>query len=182
MVLRILHGVVGLLLLAQASMAGAVLSIEIIGAGEHQIPVAIVPFGGDEKLARSINEVVTGDLQRSGLFRLVDPAGKSPHEPAEVNYADWQVRGAEALAIGTVATQPNGRIEARFRLLDAVKQTELAGQAVSAGENQIRAIGHRIADLIYEKLTGDRGVFSTRIAYVNRQGKDFRLEIGRAHV
>ncbi len=175
MVLRVLRSVVGLLLLAQASMAGAVLSIEIIGAGEHQIPVAIVPFGGDEKIAQTINEVVTGDLQRSGLFRLVDPAGKSPHELAEVSYPDWQVRGAEALAIGTVAALPNGRIEARFHLLDAVKETELIGQAVSSAENQVRAIGHRIADLIYEKLTGAKGVFSTRIAYVNRVGKNFRL-------
>ncbi len=175
MLLRVLRGMIGLLLLAQTSMAGAALSIEIIGAGEHQIPVAIVPFGGDEKIAQTINEVVTGDLQRSGLFRLVDPTGKSPHEPAEVNYADWQVRGAEALAIGTVAALPNGRIEARFRLLDAVKQVELTGQAVSSAENQVRAIGHRIADLIYEKLTGARGVFSTRIAYVNRVGKNYRL-------
>jgi len=174
MMLRILQGMAGLLLLAQASMANAVLTIEIIGAGENQIPVSIVPFGGDEKIAQSINEVVTGDLQRSGLFRLVDPTGKSPHVPAEVSYPDWEVRGAEALAIGTVAAQ-GGRIEARFRLLDVVKQTELIGQAVSASENQIRAIGHRIADLIYEKLTGDKGVFSTRIAYVNRQGKKFSL-------
>jgi TolB protein len=167
--------VFGLLLLAQVSMAGAVLNIEIIGAGEHQIPVSIVPFGGDEKLAQTINEVVTGDLQRSGLFRLVDPTGKSPHELAEVSYPDWQVRGAEALAIGTVAVQANNRIEARFRLLDVVKQTELIGQVVSASGDQARAIGHRIADMIYEKLTGDRGVFSTRIAYVNRQGQKFRL-------
>lgn len=174
MVLRVLQGMAGLLLLMQASMASAVLTIEIIGAGEHQIPVSIVPFGGDEKIAQSINEVVTGDLLRSGLFRLVDPTGKSPHVPAEVSFPDWEVRGAEALAIGTVAAQ-GGRIEARFRLLDVVKQTELIAQAVSASENQIRAIGHRIADLIYEKLTGDKGVFSTRIAYVNRQGKQFSL-------
>ncbi len=175
MLLRVLRGVVGLLLLAQASTASAVLSIEIIGAGEHQIPVAVVPFGGDAKLAQTINEVVVGDLQRSGLFRLVDPAGKSPHEAAEVSYPDWQARGAESLAIGTVSIQANNRIEARFRLLDVVKQTELAGQAVSANLAQIRAIGHRIADLIYEKLTGDKGVFGTRIAYVNRQGQKFRL-------
>ena len=174
MILRVLRGVVGLVLLAQASMAGAALSIEIIGAGEHQIPVSIVPFGGDEKIVQSINEVVVGDLQRSGLFRLVDPTGKSPHVPAEVSYPDWEVRGAEALAIGTVVVQ-GGRIEARFRLLDVVKQTELIAQAVSANENQVRAIGHRIADLIYEKLTGDKGVFSTRIAYVNRQGKNFSM-------
>jgi len=177
MMAGVLRGLFGLWLLAQTSMSMATLNIEIIGAGENQIPIAIVPFGGDEKLAQSINEVVTGDLQRSGLFRLVDPAGKSPHEPAEVNYADWQVRGAEALAIGTVEAQPNGRVEARFRLLDAVKETELAGQAVSANEDQIRAIGHRIADMIYEKLTGDKGVFSTRIVYVNRQGKKFSLVV-----
>ena len=172
--LRVLRFMMGLLLLAQASMASAVLSIEIIGAGEHQIPIAIVPFGGDSKLAQTINEVIAGDLQRSGLFRLVDLAGKSPHELAEVRYPDWQVRGADALAIGMVA-QTNGRIEARFRLLDVVKQVELAGQSVSAKAEQVRAVGHRVADLVYEKLTGDKGVFSTRIAYVNRQGKKFSL-------
>ena len=174
MALRILQGLMGLLLLAQASVASAVLSIEIIGAGDHQIPIALVPFGGDSKLAQTINEVIAGDLQRSGLFRLVDVAGKSPHELAEVRYPDWQVRGADALAIGTV-TQTNGRIEARFRLLDVVKQVELAGQSVAANAEQLRAVGHRVADLIYEKLTGDQGVFSTRIAYVNRQGQKFSL-------
>ncbi|MFA6920560.1 MAG: Tol-Pal system beta propeller repeat protein TolB [Gallionella sp.] len=173
--LKILQSVMGLLMLAHASMSSAALSIEIIGAGEHQIPVSIVPFGGDPALAQAINEVVTGDLLRSGLFRLVDPVGKSPHEVAEVNYPDWQVRGAEALAIGSVSAQANGRIEARFRLLDVLKHVELVGQAVSGGGGQIRAVGHRIADLIYEKLTGDQGVFSTRIAYVNRQGKSFSL-------
>ncbi|HEY8887805.1 MAG TPA: Tol-Pal system beta propeller repeat protein TolB [Gallionella sp.] len=171
MALHVLRGMVGLLLLAQASMASAALSIEIIGAGEHQIPVAIVPFGGDDKLAQSINAVIVGDLQRSGLFRLIDPLGKSPHQLADVSYPDWQVRGADALAIGSVALQPNGRIEASFRLLDVVKQAQLVGQTVSANGDQMRAVGHRIADLIYEKLTGDQGVFSTRIAYVNRQGK-----------
>ena len=103
MLLRIVRSVVGLLLLVQASMACAVLNIEIIGAGEHQIPVSIVPLGGDEKLAQTINDVVTGDLQRSGLFRLVDPTGKSPHELAEVSYPDWQVRGAEDLVLGTIS-------------------------------------------------------------------------------
>ena len=173
--MKFMRGIFGLALLAQASLASAALSIEIIGAGENQIPVALVPFGGDARLAQTIGDVVAGDLLRTGLFRLVDPAGKSPHEPAEVNYADWQVRGADALAIGTVTLQEKGRIEARFRLLDVVKQNQLIGQAVSAGEGQERAVGHRIADLIYEKLTGDKGVFSSRIAYVNRQGQRFKL-------
>ena len=175
MVLRALRSILGLLLLAQASISNAAMEIEIIGAGEHQIPVAIVPFGGDDTLAQTINSVVTGDLLRSGLFRMVDPVGKSPHELADVSYPDWLARGADALVIGSVAKQPNGRVEARFRLLDVLKQTELVGQSVSANGNQVRAVGHRISDLIYEKLTGDKGVFSTRIAYVNKQGRKFSL-------
>jgi TolB protein len=151
------------------------LSIEIIGAGDHQIPVALVPLDGDAKLSQAINEVVTGDLQRSGLFRLIDPTGKSPHEPSEVDYADWQVRGAEALAIGKMTTDPSGRIEVRFRLLDVLKKSELIAQAVSSSENQVRALGHRIADLIYERMTGVKGVFSSRIAYINRLGHHFTL-------
>lgn len=170
---KVLRGVLGMLCLVHAALAHAVLNIEIIGAGEHQIPVAIVPFAGDAQLAQAINEVVSSDLQRSGLFRLVDPAGKAPHEPGEVNYADWQ--GADGLAIGSVEQQANGRIEARFRLLDVVKRSELMGQAVSAADGQVRAVAHRVADLIYEKLTGDQGVFSTRIAYVNRHGQQYRL-------
>ncbi len=155
--------------------ARAVLNIDIIGAGENQIPIAIVPFANEGKLAQSISEVVSLDLKRSGLFRLVNPTSKTPHDLNEVVYADW--RGADALAIGSVETQPNGRVMVKFRLLDAVKQTELFGQAVTAKGDQMRAIGHRIADLIYEKLTGNPGVFSTRIAYVNRLGKNNRLVV-----
>lgn len=177
MVLRALKIMVGFLLLVQVSLANAVLNIEIFGAGVHQIPISIVPFGGDAKLAKEINEVIVSDLKRSGLFKLIDPIGKTPHQLSEVSYPDWQVRGADALAIGTVTTQSNGRMEVKFRLLDVVKQVELTGQAVSAKDGQIRSIGHRVADLIYEKLTGDKGVFSTRIAYVNRQGQKFSLVV-----
>ncbi|MDO8264677.1 MAG: Tol-Pal system beta propeller repeat protein TolB [Gallionella sp.] len=177
MLLRAFQSVVGILLLAQASVASAEMSIEIVGAGEYQVPVAIVPFGGDGKLAQVIKDVVVGDLLRSGLFRMVDSAGIYPHAPADVRYPEWQTRGAEALVIGTVAAKPNGRTEARFHLLDVVKQAKLVDQAVSADDGQVRAIGHRIADLIYEKLTGDRGVFNTRIAYVNRIGQKYNLMV-----
>ena len=164
-----------ILLLCAALPAHAALNIEIIGAGEHQIPVAIVPFAGEEKFAQGISQVVSADLLRTGLFRLVDPAGKAPHEPNEVVYADWP--GVDALAIGSVEEQINGRAAVKFRLLDTVKQIELVGQAVSGRADQLRAIAHRIADMIYEKLTGVAGVFSTRIAYVNRQGKANRLVV-----
>jgi TolB protein len=160
-------------MLLHVALAHAVLNIEIVGAGEHQFPVAIAPLAGDAQLAQSINEVVAGDLLRTGLFRLVSGVS-APLAAENVIYADWAGRGAEALMLGTVAMNAQ-RIEVKFRLLDVVKQTELMVQNVSASMGQQRAVGHRIADLIYEKLTGDPGVFSTRIAYVNRLGKKFQL-------
>lgn len=175
--LRGFQSLVGVFLMAHASLASAELTIEIIGAGENQVPVAIVPFGGDAKLAQVIKDVVVGDLLRSGLFRMVDPEGANPQTPEDVSYPDWQRRGAEALAIGSVAAKNNGRIEARFYLLDTVKQVRLVEQAVSADDGQVRAIGHRIADSIYEKLTGDKGVFNTRVAFVNRIGPKYNLVV-----
>jgi len=136
----------------------------------------VVRFAGEERIAgQAISSVVTNDLLRTGLFKQIDPAGKAPHEPGEVKYAEWP--GVEALVIGSVRMLDGGRAEVRFRLIDAVRHTELIGLAVTAQSEQVRAIGHRIADLVYEKLTGSAGVFSTRIAYVNREGKHYRLVI-----
>lgn len=161
------------LLLCAAAPAFAALDIEITGAGEHQIPIAMVPLAGEEKLPQSISSIVSADLVRSGLFRLVDPSGKTPHEMQDVAFADWQ--GADAIVIGSVEEQINDRLTVKFRLLDVVKQAELVGQAVSGNRSQLRAIAHRVSDMIFEKLTGDPGVFSTRIAYINRRGKNYRL-------
>ncbi len=167
---------VAIVLLCAAWSARAELSIEITGAGEHQIPVSLVRFAGEERMpGQSISSVVSNDLLRTGLFKLIDPAGKAPHEPNEVIYAEWP--GVEALLIGKVQTLDGGRVEVRFRLLDMVRHTELVGLAVTAKTEQLRAIGHRVADLVYEKLTGSAGVFSTRIAYVNREGKKYRLVV-----
>ncbi len=163
------------LLLAMCS-AQAELSIEITGAGEHQIPISVVRFADEETMpGQAISSVVSNDLIRTGLFKLVDTQGKAPHEPSEVNYVEWP--GVEALLIGKVRSVDGGRVEVRFRLMDMVRQTELVGLAVTAKSEQIRAIGHRVADLVYEKLTGSAGVFSTRIAYVNREGRKYRLVV-----
>lgn len=175
MSLSFLRVLLGLVMLCQASFATAALDIEIIGGGENQIPVAIVPFGGDEQLSMLINDVVVWDLMRSGLFRMVESGGEAVYQPDAVRYPVWQGRGVEALAIGMISKLPNGKISVQFRLMDVVKQHEVMGELVSAQEGQVRAIGHRIADLIYEKLTGSKGIFGTRFAYVNRQGSAFRL-------
>ena len=155
--------------------AYAVLDIEITGAGEHQIPIAVVPFAGEKKLAQSISSIVAADLARSGLFKLVKLADKLPHEPQEVVYSDWL--GADALSLGTIEVKPSGRITVKFSLLDAVRQSELIGQTVSGKGTEIREIAHHIADLIFEKLTGDPSVFSTHIVYVNRQDSANKLVV-----
>lgn len=169
-------------LLLAAGTAGASLTIEIVGAGANQIPVAIVPFRAEEGLAQRITPVVAADLARSGLFKTVDPGGMNPvpHEPEQLNYAQWRARGAEAVVIGSVTKAPDGRYDIRFRVMDAVKQTQIAGFVYFATENQLRLTAHKIADVIYEKLTGDTGVFATRIAYVVKRGPRYELHVADA--
>jgi len=169
-------------LLLSAGSAAASLTIEITGAGATQIPVAIVPFRAEEGLAQRITPVVAADLARSGLFRTVDPGGINPvpHEPEQLDYAQWRARGAEAVVIGSVSKAPDGRYDIRFRVMDVVKQTQIAGFVYFATANQLRLTAHKIADVIYEKLTGDTGVFATRIAYVVKRGARYELHVADA--
>jgi TolB protein len=165
-----------------ASVAQAQLTIEIIGGGATTIPIAIVPFAGESAFPLGVTGVVAADLQRSGLFRLIDAAGVSPRpsRAEEVRYADWKARGADALVVGSMTPLADGRVDVRFALLDDVKQTQLAGFSYVVGPAQLRATAHKIADVIYEKLTGDVGVFSTRIAYIAKQGRRYELFVAEA--
>lgn len=150
--------------------ARAELTIEITGAGANRIPVAIADFGGEPGLSRALTSVVRGDLERSGLFSLIDTTGAAMTETTSPAFADWKNRGADALAAGSIGPSGDGRQEARFRLYDITRQTPLGGAAFVTSTAMLRAAGHRIADVIYEKLTGEPGVFATRIAYVVKSG------------
>ena len=179
---RFIQTAVILLLLVPVPAARAVLTIEIIGSGANQFPIAIVPFRAEGGLPQQLTPVISADLARSGVFRAIDAGGLNPppSEPQEVNYPTFRARGADAVVIGTVAPQPDGRYEVRFRLMDVQKQAQLAGFAYTASREQLRHTAHKIADVIYEKLTGDKGVFSTRIAYVAKNGKRFELQVADA--
>ena len=170
----------GLLLASVAGICAAQLSIEITGAGAQRLPVAIVDFAGERVVAQALVSVIRSDLERSGRFNLVNTAGATMDENSAPNYLDWRSRGADALAAGSLAATPDGRYETRFRLYDTHKQTAIAGQALVHTSNQIRATAHRIADTIYEKLTGERGIFSTRIAYVVKSPGRYELQIADA--
>jgi TolB protein len=165
-----------------ANPARAQLTIEIIGGGANQIPVAVLPFVGETALPHSITEIIEQDLTRSGRFRTLFVGGISPlpSEMAQVNFADWKSRLADALVIGQAQRLPDGRFEVRFRLLDVQKQVQLGGFVYTLTAAQVRLTAHKIADFVYEKLTGERGVFSTRIAYVVKQGERFELRVADA--
>lgn len=158
----------------------ATLDIEIFGGGATRIPIAITPFAAEERLPQSITSVVAADLQRSGLFRMVDSGGLAPHNPAGVVYADWANRGATALVIGNTNLLPNGQIEIRFHLMDVAKKVQLTSLVTTVSPTQLRTAAHRIADIVFEALTGNPGVFSTRIAYVMKQGKKYALQVADA--
>jgi TolB protein len=171
-----------LLWLSLAPAAHSQLRIDIIGGGANQVPIAIAPFRGEETLPQKVTAVVIADLVRSGLFRIVDSGGLTaiPAEPADVQYPAWTARGADALVIGSVSALSNGSWDVRFRLLDVAKQVQLTGFAYQVTPQQLRSTAHKIADAIYEKLTGDVGVFGTRITYVAKQGTRFELQVADA--
>jgi len=160
----------------------AQLSIEITGAGANRIPIAIAPFAGEAALPQGITAVMRADLERSGLFRALEvpPLLPQPSEASSVNYAEWKSRLADALVLGSVAARTDGRFEVRFRLYDVVKQASIGGVAYTMSRDQLRTTAHRIADYVYEKLTGEKGVFSTKIAYVVKRGARYELQVADA--
>jgi TolB protein len=162
--------------------AQAQLSIEILGGAGTTIPIAIVPFDAEATWPLGISGIVGADLARSGLFRLVDTNGVVPR-PAraeDVQPAVWRARNADAVVVGSMLPLPDGRVDVRFALVDVVKQANLVSMSFTVTPQQFRVTAHKIADVIYEKLTGDRGVFSTRIAYITKQGPRYQLLVADA--
>ncbi len=162
---------------ATAPAAHAQLRVDISGVGATQYPIAIADFAGSS--GTQVSEVIRADLTRSGQFRLISAAGAALDFQSTVSYGDWQSRGADYVAFGSIA-QSGGQYTVSYRLVDAARKAELDQVAFNGTEAELRRISHRIADRIYEKITGVRGVFSTRIAYVLQTGNGYELQIADA--
>lgn len=175
---RTLFGLLLALCFSQAALAQ--LSVEIIGAGANRIPIAIAGFEGEGLLPQGVTNVIRSDLERSGLFRMVDAGAKPIPENTAPEFSLWRGKAADALVVGSILATADGRYEVRFRLYDVQKQMQIAGFTYLMSAAQYRATGHRISDVIYEKLLGERGYFSTRIAYVVKSGGRFELQIADA--
>jgi TolB protein len=168
------------LLIGASAQAQAPLRIEIAGVSNNQIPVALAAFADEGVAPTAISAVIRADLERSGAFKIID-AGAAIANAATVDLGQWKSRGADALVIGSVQRLADGRLDVRYKLLDTIKSAELSSLGQATLPKYTRLSAHKIADDIYEKLTGARGAFATRIAYVNKiSDKEYRLEVADA--
>lgn len=154
--------------------ANAALTIEIAGGVEGALPVAVVPFDTSKlasKLPVDIAQIVSSDLNRSGILKTMNRADlpANPHYSNQVKYARWKSAGQEFLVVGRVLEKSPGIYNIEFQLLDVLKQKQLLGRSLPTKKRNLRSRAHQISDFIYEKITGTRGAFNTRIAYVRAQ-------------
>ena len=159
--------------------AAAQFRVEISGVGATQLPIAVARFRDEDKAPQPVSAIVRADLERSGLFKASDP-GSVLDETAQPVMAEWRARGVDALLAGSVSRLADGRYDLRYRLWDTVKGQSLVAQSMAVAPADLRLAAHRIADAVYEKLSGEKGVFSTRIAYVTKAGNRYMLRIADA--
>ncbi len=155
------------------------LEIDINQGSLKPIPIAIPDFlGEDPKIAKDISDVVSADLERSGLFQPLDPASfieQIRDTNAPPRFHEWKVLNAQALVVGRVGRTPEGYLAAEFRLWDVFSGRQLVGTRFRMPPNEWRRLGHLVADQVYERLTGEKGYFDTQIVFVDETGpKDRR--------
>ncbi|MDL9998072.1 Tol-Pal system beta propeller repeat protein TolB [Variovorax sp. J22P240] len=154
--------------------------VEVSGVGVTQLPIALAPFKGEDGSPQKISAIVQADLERSGQFRGVDASGQSLDESSRPDLSLWRQRTADSLVVGSVNKLADGRYDVRFRLWDVVRGQDLGGQSYTVPQGDLRLASHRIADYVYEKLTGEKGIFSTRIAYITKGGSRHTLWVADA--
>lgn len=158
--------------------AQAQLRVDISGVGATQYPIAIAEFSGDPQ-GQLTTQVIRDDLTRSGQFQLINTADVALQAESVIDHESWRNRGADYIAFGSIS-QTAGQYRIDYRLVDTVSQAELDAVAFTGSEDEMRRIAHQIADRIYERITGVRGVFSTRIAYVLQTSNGYELQIADA--
>jgi TolB protein len=162
--------------------ARAQVEVDITQGQVQPMPIAIAPFldDGQGALGEHITEIVTANLEGSGLFRPIDRAAfieRIESVDAMPRFENWRPLTVQALAVGQIGHDGRGKIRAQFRLWDVFSGQQLSGEQFFAEADNWRRIGHIIADAIYERLTGEKGYFDSRIVFVDETGpKDKRVK------
>ena len=166
---------------ALGQQARAQLAVDITQGFVEPLPVAVTEFVGEtpdeEKTGRDIAQVIGADLERSGLFRPIDP-GAFIQDAISLKtgprFGDWRLINAQALVQGSLEMQADGRLRVEFRLWDVFAEQQMTGLAYFTPPSNWRRVAHIIADAIYKRLTGEDGYFDTRIVYVAENGPQNR--------
>lgn len=154
--------------------------VEVSGVGLTQLPIAVSAFRGEDAAPQKIAAIILADLERSGQFRGVDTGVTSLDETSRPDFSSWRQKGADTLVAGSVTRLADGRYDVRFHLWDVVRGQDFGGESRAVPASDLRLVAHRFADFIYEKLTGERGVFSTRISYVTKVASAYNLWVADA--
>ncbi len=165
------------MLLAASSLARAAVHITIDQPNIVPLPIAIPPFVGqqpnDQQVGRDLAQVISADLERSGLFQPLDARAfiqQITDVSTQPRFGDWRLINAQALVTGAADAQPDGRLTVEFRLWDVIAGEQLTGFAYTTTPQNWRRIAHIIADKIYNRVTGEDGYFDTRIVYISESG------------
>ncbi len=187
---RLFANLLGASLLAGfAASAQAQLTIEITAGVDQAMPIAVVPFEWRGGLARpplDVSAVIAADLANSGRFDTMAPRDmlEKPVDEQGIDFEDWRLLGLEIIVVGRLLPQSDGNYVIQFEMFDLFKQKRLLGFRLPSTRTGLRAAAHRISDLIYERLTGIKGAFATRIAFITVQGqgpaKRYRLVVADA--
>lgn len=169
-----------LIIACVCASAHAQFRVEVSGVGLTQVPISIAPFKGQAASTQKISDIVQADLERSGQFRAVNSPAPALDELSLPDLSAFRQAGSDALVSGSVTLLADGRFDVRFRLWDVVKGQDLGGQSFAVTAADLRLASHRVADYVYEKLTGEKGAFSTRIAYVTKSVQRYQLWVADA--
>lgn len=172
--MSLLHKIIGfVLILGTAGICRAELKIDVSGAVSEPIPIAVPAMNGDSELGPHITDIVVADLERSGLFRLINRDAyiqTMPDVETRPAFPDWQAVKAEALLNGAVQRLPDGKIRVSYRLWDVFAQRQMQAKSLTAEPQAIRKVAHMVADAVYERITGETGYFDTQIVFVSETG------------
>ncbi|MBL8577810.1 MAG: Tol-Pal system protein TolB [Mesorhizobium sp.] len=153
--------------------ARAQLEIDVTQGNIEPLPIAVTDFLSSDALGAEITSIIAADLQRSGLFAPIDKGAfieKISNPDGAPRFEDWKVINAQALVTGRVTQESDGRLRAEFRLWDTFAGQQLIGEQFFANKANSRRVAHIIADAIYERLTGEKGYFDTRVVFIDESG------------